>query len=286
MMEVSVHPMENGRTFSGGGRVVVWSHDPTLLSSADGPELPVELVRVDSPYEAAAEVLSAPAVALVVDLRLLTPRHLRLLAVARRMEVEMLAVGALQMGMTADDLSGVRLTSRSELRESVETLIRPTEPAPPVSDEVKAEPPPDAPEPAAAQPKAEPDSPMRVRFVPAETPAPEPADESPEAPAPAKAPEVRLVPAKTPAPEPTNESPAVTAPAEAPEEFAEPPKPVDHPSPGDPPAPAQAVEADSAQIPVPLPKEKAPRLAPAGHGAGPDALLSPEEIAALLGNEP
>ena len=59
-----------------------------ILSSAafgDGePDIPgVECVRAAGSYEAAAELLAAPAAALVVDLRRLTGRHIRLLEIAR-----------------------------------------------------------------------------------------------------------------------------------------------------------------------------------------------------------
>lgn len=82
------------------------------------------LARAPSGYEAAAELLAARAEALVVDLRLLGGKHLRLLEIARTQGVEILAVGSLPIGMTAEDLSGVRLISRRDLGGALAALAR------------------------------------------------------------------------------------------------------------------------------------------------------------------
>lgn len=82
------------------------------------------LARTESGYEAAAELLAAPAAALVVDLRLLAGKHLRLLEIARSLDVEVLAVGSLPIGMTAEDLSGVRLIARRDLPGLLQALAR------------------------------------------------------------------------------------------------------------------------------------------------------------------
>ena len=116
-----------------------------ILSSAafgDGePDIPgVECVRAAGSYEAAAELLAAPAAALVVDLWRLTGRHIRLLEIARRMEVEVLAVGAIPAGLTSEDLSGVRLTAKADVPKALGRLVR-QEPVPPaVTDEPADEP--------------------------------------------------------------------------------------------------------------------------------------------------
>lgn len=93
-------------------RVVVLASDAGALAQCPTP---LQCIRVASPYEAAAEILAAPTAALVVDLRLVAGRHLRLLEIARQMEVELLAVGAVPPGLTSEDLSGVRLTARADL---------------------------------------------------------------------------------------------------------------------------------------------------------------------------
>jgi len=109
-----------------------------------------ECIGVCSAYEAAAEILSAPTAALVVDLRLLTGRHLRLLDIARRMEVEIFAVGAVPPGLTGEDLSQVRMMARAELGEALRRLgeSRETSDAPPPVEpppvEAPAGPPPEA----------------------------------------------------------------------------------------------------------------------------------------------
>ena len=117
--------MADVRTSSGGGRVVLLSSDPSLTAAAWNDNGSVELVVARGAYEAAAEILSAPAAALVIDLRLLSPRHARLLEIARRLDLEMLAVGALPVSMSSEDLSGIRLVSRRDLPAALATAARP-----------------------------------------------------------------------------------------------------------------------------------------------------------------
>lgn len=91
-------------------RAVILSHDPILGARAlrlcaDG----WRVVRVDNGYEAAAEILSAPVAALLIDLRAIGGLHRGLLSLARRMEVHMAAIaGRTPSDMTADDLQGLR----------------------------------------------------------------------------------------------------------------------------------------------------------------------------------
>ena len=90
--------------------------------SASNPRAGVECVRISTAYEATAELLAAPAAVLVIDLRTIHRRHLRLLRIARQLNVEMLAMGTLPSGLAADDLSGVRLLARADLPAVLETL--------------------------------------------------------------------------------------------------------------------------------------------------------------------
>ena len=91
-------------------RAVVLSRDPILGARvlplcADG----WRAARVESGYEAAAEILSAPVAVLLIDLRALSGLHRGLLALARRMEVRMAAIaGQTPPGMTGDDLRGLQ----------------------------------------------------------------------------------------------------------------------------------------------------------------------------------
>lgn len=109
--------MTESSTSNGGRRVIVLSPD----AAADRRQLAqlehagIQCIRVATGYEAAAELIAAPSIALVIDLRLLGPRHLRLLQIARDLSVEMLAVGAVPPSMTPEDLSGLRLMSREAL---------------------------------------------------------------------------------------------------------------------------------------------------------------------------
>lgn len=91
-------------------RAVVLSRDPILGARV----LPLcaagwRAARVESGYEAAAEILSAPVAVLLIDLRALSGLHRGLLALARRMEVWMAAIaGQTPPDMTGDDLRGLQ----------------------------------------------------------------------------------------------------------------------------------------------------------------------------------
>lgn len=93
-------------------------------SSLAAPCLPagLECVVVGSAYEAVAELLAAPTIALIIDLRLLPVGHLRLLEIARQLGMEMFGVGVLPASMTADELSGLRLVSRRNLPETIKAV--------------------------------------------------------------------------------------------------------------------------------------------------------------------
>ena len=117
--------MERGSTSPPGRRVIILARG-ARAAAGEFPGLDqagAVCVYVSSAYEAAAEMLAAPAVTLVIDLGLLTTRHLKLLEIARRMELEVLAVGTAAVGMSAEDLSGVRLVSREDLAEAAGRLI-------------------------------------------------------------------------------------------------------------------------------------------------------------------
>lgn len=226
-------------------RVIVLSPDAACASqeSAALSEQGVQVVRVTTAYEAAAELIAEPAVALVVDLRLLGPRHLRLLTIAREGQVEILAVGGLPPGMNSEDLSGVRLVSRADLPGALNKIA--------------------APAPAAAEIPAPPDEPLD-----------EGADDF--------AAEAQLVPAKL---------------ADDEEELIEDAQDYQPQEPPITPASSQAAASDAegsdaTQAPAAEPAAahaaapaNAPAAAPAPHDEQ-RTLLTPEELAALLENEP
>jgi len=83
----------------------------------------VRFVTVSSPYEAAAELLAEPTNALVVDLKLIEGRHCGLLGIAHQANAETFAVGAIPPGLTGEQLSGLRLISRSALPAALAGLI-------------------------------------------------------------------------------------------------------------------------------------------------------------------
>lgn len=106
-------------------QVVVLSRDPSLAGTelrelcASG----IRCLRLTSPYEAAAEVLAGEVGAIVLDLRVLTARNLRLLDLARQRRVEVLAVGSMSAGLSAENLSGVRLVAMRDLADVLRGLL-------------------------------------------------------------------------------------------------------------------------------------------------------------------
>ncbi len=132
----------------------------------------VECVRVASAYEATAEILAASTGVLVVDLRLVRGRHLRLLEIARRMNVEVLAVGTVPPDLTSEDLSGVRMMARADLPEAMQRLAKPPEAA---GAPAAVEPP--ATEPKAAQAEVRPASERAAGRRPEQPPASKPVEQ-------------------------------------------------------------------------------------------------------------
>ena len=159
--------MGNGGTSSTPPRVVIFSRGVTVDGHSSLPDS-LQLVQVSSAYEAAAEVLCAPSLALVIELGALTRRHLGLLEVARGLDLEMIGVGALPAGMSAADLSGVRLVAAEALGESLRRLVEDDAPAG-APEAIVASAPPEAP---AAQP---------VRLAPAKVPDEQRPDRPPRA---------------------------------------------------------------------------------------------------------
>jgi hypothetical protein len=187
-------------------------------------------------------MLADPPAALVIDLRALTAGHVRLLEIARDRQVEMLAVGGLPSSLTADDLSGVRLTARGDLADAIRRLA-PEGPAPQA---------PPGPAPVAAGPRADPYQPPTLNGILS-------SDEIAELLSPSEPPRDR-----PPAPEPAEAAPAKAEGEYIPE--AAPPPPAE-PEPDH--APAAPAEPDRAPAPTDS-----------------QDLLSAEELAALLGDEP
>jgi hypothetical protein len=100
----------------GEHRVVVLAGDNGL--NLPGPEslgVDLEYVYVNNGYEAAAELLVDSPLALVIDLPCLTVKHRKLLYVAREVGTEVLGLGSFPAGLSAEDLSGMRLISLSDL---------------------------------------------------------------------------------------------------------------------------------------------------------------------------
>ncbi len=109
----------------GEHRIVILAGDGEFsLPHAGSLGKGAEYVRAGSGYEAAAELLASPAVALVIDLSLLTERHRGLLRVARETGTDVLGVGELPAGCSAEDLRGVRLISPEDLPSILRTAAK------------------------------------------------------------------------------------------------------------------------------------------------------------------
>lgn len=108
-------------------RVVILASDGELIShDPETIQVGVDYVYVLSVYQGAAEFLASPCDALVVDFSSLEKKHLKLLSFAREEGVELfgMGVGGFPEGLSAADLSGMRLGSPAFIRENILTLAR------------------------------------------------------------------------------------------------------------------------------------------------------------------
>jgi len=100
-------------------RVVVLTsrgESPSVNSHLEEVErMGVQCVRVTSANEATGAILGAQTVALLVDLRVTGCRDARVLQVARRMNLEVLAFGTLPPEGSCDDLSGIKFVAESDI---------------------------------------------------------------------------------------------------------------------------------------------------------------------------
>jgi hypothetical protein len=116
------------------------SRDESFCAPQMSAGLPVRCVRVDSPYEAAAELLSEATLALVIDLRCLPARHGRLVQLAARLGAEVIGCGRLSQGIAADAFSGMRLLAVKDLPAEMHRLMgRPHRQSPPPVEAAAAE---------------------------------------------------------------------------------------------------------------------------------------------------
>ena len=79
----------------------------------------MSLVRVGSGYEAAAELLSGPVSALLVDLGMLQAAHAGLLKLAEGLNVPVVAFGTVSVALDGSALAGVRLVGAEDVSEAL-----------------------------------------------------------------------------------------------------------------------------------------------------------------------
>ncbi len=104
-------------------RIIAYGlESPEIKSVLDGMELSV--IWADSGYEAAAEMLAAPTDAILLNVGFLTKRHIGLLNLARKMNIEIIGVSApsTNIGLDAHELSEVRLVATSDLQGTIERI--------------------------------------------------------------------------------------------------------------------------------------------------------------------
>ena len=147
-----------------------------LPPGASAPELPdwADVVVAASGYEAAAELLAAPAAGLVLDLGRITDAHRPLLTLAAGLGIPVVAFGTVRAAMSGERLAGLRLATRTSVGDVLASVLAE---APGEGRE----------EPAAAGP---PLAPLQAEYRPAGIeapsakpgPAPSPADPAPPKP--------------------------------------------------------------------------------------------------------
>jgi len=113
--------MNSGPTIS-AAKVVLFARADGPLRAAVGRSTGV--VEAASAYEAAAELLTGPTAALVVDLPLLTPYHCRLLRLAGDLGVPVLGVGAARRALRCEDLHPLRRVALDELGGRLAEICR------------------------------------------------------------------------------------------------------------------------------------------------------------------
>lgn len=166
-----------------------------VLGSAAAASLeaaaPLDIVPAESGYDAAVELLLAPADLLVVDLARLYGAHAGLIGLAEAMGVPVVAFGIVPVGLSAEALAGVRLVASDRLAGAVaEVLKLDKTPRPPSRDDSGPETPPGNPGPTGTS-RFAPTQPFAQKLAPqapaaqddrepaAEEPKPEPVERKP-----------------------------------------------------------------------------------------------------------
>ncbi|MCD4824219.1 MAG: hypothetical protein K8S55_06395 [Phycisphaerae bacterium] len=122
-------------------RVVLLASEGELLpQTPEENDTGIEYIYAPSGYEAAAEVLADPAMALIVDMPSLSAEHIKLMEIARSRGTELIGVGGFPAGLSVDDLSGMHLVAMNQLPEFLQKMTSQTQAAPSGDDSVKLAP--------------------------------------------------------------------------------------------------------------------------------------------------
>ncbi len=117
-------------------RVVLLSREESFCAPERLAGLLGHCIRVESPYEAAAELLAAPAVAMVIDLRCFSARHAPLIKIASHMGAETIGCGRVPQSLPENAYSGMHLLAAKDLASRIQRLIELDRLAPPVLAEI------------------------------------------------------------------------------------------------------------------------------------------------------
>jgi hypothetical protein len=96
-----------------------------LAPGSSAPEVPdwAEVLVTASGYEAAAELLAAPAAALVLDLGRITDAHRPLLTLAAGMKIPVVAFGTVRAVMDGERLAGLHLATRASAADVLASVL-------------------------------------------------------------------------------------------------------------------------------------------------------------------
>ena len=167
-------------------RVVVVSPADPFDCDGSRATTVLDVIHVQSPYQAGAELLAGGVTALVIDLHLMARRHRSLLDIAREAGAKILGYGALPAGLASEDLRGIHLVDPADLLGELTStpapvapaspaeapeLVAPASPVPPI-EAVPVDPPPpviEAPAGPVAPPAADPPAPRLTSYVPCQS---------------------------------------------------------------------------------------------------------------------
>lgn len=121
---------------NGSMRVLLLIAQADFVAISESDKSGLTLPATDNAYEAAAELLLAPVTAMILDLRLLHPRHAGLLKFTGQAHVPVYAFGHACSQIAREKLASIKLISQADLPAVLKQLSQNTLPAVDISDTV------------------------------------------------------------------------------------------------------------------------------------------------------